>query len=469
MEHFKRSLSILLLLLVSLKVSLASSLLKQLEQERIQLVEQTLPGVATIFTVREVKMKNPFAGTPFGEFFGFPDRDFEYREEGLGSGFIVKVDEKKKKVYLLTNNHVVENATDIKVKFRNGIVLKGKVVGRDKLSDVAVVSVPFKEGIEEYAKKHILKLGDSDKLKPGQTVIAIGNPLGLTSTVTMGIVSALDRELSGHPGETFIQTDAPINPGNSGGPLINVDGEVVGINTAIIMGAQGLGFAVPINHAKWVMEQIFKYGKVKRSKIGVVIQPLTPEMAKHFGVKKGVLVAQVLEDAPAAKAGIKPGDIIIAVNGKEVSKVIDLQKLIMRNPPGTKLKITVIRNGKKLDIEVKTASWEEEEEISGNLQELEAKYGLIVKDITPEIVEKYRIPKVHYGVLVYGVKYGSPADEAGLRKGDIILTANRKPLKSSKDFWRIVKKAEKNKADSVLLYVQRGSSRLYTLLPIVRK
>ncbi len=469
MEHFKRSLSILLLLMVSFKVSLASSLLKQLEQERIQLVEQTLPGVATIFTVREVKIRNPFAGTPFGDFFGFPDRDFEYRQEGLGSGFIVKVDDKKKKVYLLTNNHVVENATDIKVKFRNGTVLKGEVVGKDKLSDVAVVAVPFKEGIQEYAKKHILKLGDSDKLKPGQTVIAIGNPLGLTSTVTMGIVSALDRELSGHPGETFIQTDAPINPGNSGGPLINVDGEVIGINTAIIMGAQGLGFAVPINHAKWVMEQIFKYGKVKRSKIGVIIQPLTPEMAKHFGVKKGVLVAQVLENAPAAKAGIKPGDIIIAVNGKEVDKVIDLQKLIMRNPPGTKVKITVIRNGKKLDIEVKTTSWEEEEEITGNLQELEAKYGLIIKDITPELVEKYRIPKVPYGVLVYGVKYGSPADEAGLRRGDIILTANRKPLKSAKDFWKIVKKAEKNKADSVLLYVQRGSSRLYTLLPIIRK
>jgi len=469
LEHFKRSLSILLLLMVSFKVSLASSLLKQLEQERIQLVEQTLPGVATIFTVREVKIRNPFAGTPFGDFFGFPDRDFEYRQEGLGSGFIVKVDDKKKKVYLLTNNHVVENATDIKVKFRNGTVLKGEVVGKDKLSDVAVVAVPFKEGIQEYAKKHILKLGDSDKLKPGQTVIAIGNPLGLTSTVTMGIVSALDRELSGHPGETFIQTDAPINPGNSGGPLINVDGEVIGINTAIIMGAQGLGFAVPINHAKWVMEQIFKYGKVKRSKIGVIIQPLTPEMAKHFGVKKGVLVAQVLENAPAAKAGIKPGDIIIAVNGKEVDKVIDLQKLIMRNPPGTKVKITVIRNGKKLDIEVKTTSWEEEEEITGNLQELEAKYGLIIKDITPELVEKYRIPKVPYGVLVYGVKYGSAADEAGLRSGDIILTVNKKPIRSAEEFWRIIRKVEKEGYDDVLLKVKRGSATIYTVMPTIKK
>ncbi len=446
---------LMLLLLTSVQLSFAS-LLKQIEQERIKLVEQTLPGVVTIFTVREIKVKNPFVGTPFNEFFGFPDRDFEYRQEGLGSGFIVKVDKKKKKVYLLTNNHVIENATVIKVKFKNGTVLKGEVVGKDKLSDVAVVSVPFEEDIEKYAEKYKLKLGDSDKLKVGQSVIAIGSPLGLTETVTMGIVSALDREIEGHPGEGFIQTDAAINPGNSGGPLINVDGEVIGINTAIIMGAQGLGFAVPINQAKWVMDQILKYGKVKRSKIGVYIQPLTPELAKHFGVKKGVLVSQVQKGGPAEKAGIKPGDIIIAVNGKEVEDVNDLQKLIMRNPPGTKVKITVIRNGKKKDIEVVTTSWEEEEDVKGSMQELEAKYGLIVKDITPELVEKYRIPKVPYGVLVYGVKYGSPADQAGLRSGDIILTVNKKPVKSAEDFWKIVKKAEKKGADSVLLYVQRG-------------
>ncbi len=468
MEQLKRSTLILLLLLVSLNFSFASTLMKQLEEERIQLVDKTLPGVATIFTVREVRIRNPFANTPFSDFFGFPNRDFIQRQEGLGSGFIVKVDKDKKKVYLLTNNHVIENATDIKVQFKNGTVLKGEVIGKDKLSDVAVVAVPFKEGIEKYAEKHILKLGDSDKLKPGQTVIAIGNPLGLTGTVTMGIVSALDRELEGHPGEGFIQTDAPINPGNSGGPLINTDGEVVGINTAIIMGAQGLGFAVPINQAKWVMEQILKYGKVKRSKIGVIVQPLTPELAKHFGVKKGVIVSQVMKDSPAKKAGIKPGDIIVAVNGKEVDKINDLQKLIMRNPPGTKVKITVVRNGKKIDIDVITTSWGEEEEVSGNMQELEAKYGLIVKDITPELVEKYRIPKVPYGVLVYGVKYGSVADEAGLRRGDIILTVNKKPVKSAEEFWKIIRKAEKRKADSVLLYVQRGDARMYTILPVIK-
>ncbi len=457
-----------LILLLSFQFSFAS-LLKQIEEERIKLVKQTLPGVVTIFTVREVKVRNPFAGTPFGDFFGFPQRDFTYRQEGLGSGFIVKVDRKKKKVYLLTNNHVIENATDIKVKFKNGTILKGEVIGKDKLSDVAVVAVPFKEDIENYAEKYKLKLGDSDKLQVGQTVIAIGSPLGLTETVTMGIVSALNREIEGHPGEGFIQTDAAINPGNSGGPLIDTDGAVIGINTAIIMGAQGLGFAVPINQAKWVMEQILKYGKVKRSKIGVYIQPLTPELARHFGVKKGVLVSQVQKGGPAEKAGIKPGDIIIAVNGKEVESVNDLQRLIMRNPPGTKITITVIRNGKKKNIDVITTSWEEEEDITGNMQELEAKYGLIVKDITPELVEKYRIPKVPYGVLVYGVKYGSPADEAGLRNGDIILTVNKKPVKSSEEFWKIIKRAERRGESSVLLYVQRGSARMYTIMPIIRK
>ncbi len=468
MGHIKRSMFILLLTFISIQVSFAS-LLKEIEKERIELVQKTLPGVVTIFTVREIKVRNPFAGFPFNEFFGLPEKDFTMRQEGLGSGFIVKVDRKKKKVYLLTNNHVIENATDIKIKFKNGVVLKGEVVGKDKLSDVAVVSVPFKEGIEKYAEEHSLKLGDSDKLKVGQTVIAIGSPLGLTETVTMGIVSALNREIEGHPGEGFIQTDAAINPGNSGGPLIDADGAVVGINTAIIMGAQGLGFAVPINQAKWVMDQILKYGKVKRSKIGVYIQPLTPELAKHFGVKKGVLVAQVQKGGPAEKAGIKPGDIIVAVNGKEVETVNDLQRLIMRNPPGTEITITVIRNGKKIDIKVKTASWEEEEEITGNMQELEAKYGLIVKDITPELVEKYRIPKVPYGVLVYGVKYGSPADEAGLRSGDIILTVDKEPVRSVKDFWKMIRRAERKGADSVLLYVQRGYSRIYTIMPIVKK
>jgi serine protease Do len=430
--------------LMLFNISSASTLMRQIEEERIKLVENVSPGVATVFTIREIKMVNPFAGTPFGDFFGFPDeREFTQRQEGLGSAFIVKIDRKKKLVYLLTNNHVIENATNIKVRFKNNKVIEAKVIGKDKLSDLAVIAVPFKKGIDKYAEKHILKLGDSDKLKVGATVIAIGSPLGLSGTVTMGIVSALDRAIEGHPGEGFIQTDAAINPGNSGGPLINLEGEVVGINTAIIAGAQGLGFAVPINQAKWVMDQILKYGKVKRSKIGVIIQPLTPELAEHFGVDKGVLVSQVMEDGPAKKAGIK------------------------RNPPGTEVTVTVVRNGKKIDIKVKTVPLEETVSVE-NMEEMEAKYGLIVQDITPEMVEKYRIPKIPYGVFVYGVKYGSVADEAGLRSGDIILSVNRKPVKSANEFWNFIKKAEISEKETVLLFVQRGNSKIYTVLPILK-
>ena len=463
----KKAFFSLSLLFLYLTTSFAS-VLEEIEKERIKIVEKVAPGVATILTVKEVKIPNPFAGSPFSDFFGIPNqKEFKQRQEGLGSGFIVKVDKKKKLVYLLTNNHVVENATNIKVQFKNKMVLDAKIIGTDKLADVAVIAVPFKHGIEKYAEKHILTLGNSDKLKPGMTVIAIGNPLGLEWTVTEGIISALDRSIEGHPGEGFIQTDAAINPGNSGGPLVNIKGEVIGINTAIIAGAQGLGFAVPINQAKWIMEQILKYGKVKRGKLGVVIQPLTPQLAKYFNLNYGVIITQVMKDSPAEKAGLKAGDIIIAVNGNKVEDPNDLQKYIMRKLPGTKVIITVLRDKEKKDIEVVLGSWDEDVDV-GNLHELEVKYGLIVKDITPQIVERYKLPKVPYGVVVYGVKYGSPADEAGLRSGDIIMSINRHPVRSAEDFWKYVKKAEKSKKEDILLKVRRGSSVLYAVMPIIK-
>ena len=457
----------ILILIFSFNLSFAS-LLEDIEKERIKIVNKVSPGVVTILTVREVKVPNPFAGTPFSDFFGFPNNpNFTQKVEGLGSGFIVKVDNRKKLIYIMTNNHVVENATNIKVQFKNKKVLTGKIVGTDKLADVAIVSVKFKDGIEKFAEKHILKLGNSDELKQGMTVIAIGSPLGLKYTVTQGIISALDRTLEGHPGEGFIQTDAAINPGNSGGPLVNIKGEVVGINTAIIAGAQGLGFAVPINQAKWIMNEILKYGKVRRGKLGVVIQPLTPELAKHFGIDYGVIITEVQENSPASKAGIKSGDIIVAVNGKKVEKPNDLQKYIMRNPPGTTVLITVIRDGKRKNIKVKLGSWGEEYAIN-DYKELEEKYGLVVVDITPQIAQKYGLGKVKYGVLVYGVKYGSVAEDAGLRSGDIILSANRKPLKTPEDFWKEVVKAEKRGKSDVLLKIKRGSMVIYTVLPIIK-
>ncbi len=448
--------------------SYGSLVLKPFEKEIVDIIEETSPGVVTIFTVREVKVRNPFFDFPFGEFFGIPqEREFTQRVEGLGSGFIVKVDEKKKLVYIMTNNHVIENATNIQVKFKNKKVLNAKIIGKDKLSDIAIIAVPFKKGIEKFARKHVLKFGNSDELKQGNIVIAIGNPLGLDGTVTMGIVSALDRSIEGHPGEGFIQTDAAINPGNSGGPLVNIDGEVVGINTAIIAGAQGLGFAVPANQAKWVMEHILKYGKVKRGKIGIIIQPLTPDLVEHFGVEHGVIVAQVIKGGPADKAGIKPGDVIIAVNGHPVEEPNDVQKYVMRTEPGKYVKLTIVRNGKKLNIKGKTVPWEEEIELS-NLKELELKYGLIVRDITPELIQRYGLPKVPHGVLVVDVKPGSAADEAGLRAGDIIISVNRKPVHSAKEFWQAIAEAKAKHRSSVLLYVKRGYTSIWTTLPIVK-
>lgn len=444
--------------------------LQTIENERIKLIETVSPGVATVFTTQEVTVDNPFSDIPFGDFFGIPNTpQFKQKRQGLGSAFIVDVDYNKKVVYLLTNNHVVENAKEIQVAFKNKITLKANVVGSDKLSDVALIEVPFKKGIEDFASKHVLKLGDSDQLKVGATVVAIGSPLGLSDTVTIGIVSAKNRQIEDRPGEGFIQTDAAINPGNSGGPLINIKGEVVGINTAIIAGAQGLGFAVPINQAKWVMEQIIKYGKVKRSKIGVIIQPLTPDLAEHFGVNEGALVSNVQPGGPADKAGIKAGDIIVEVNGKKVEDIQSLQNLIMKNPPGTKIRLKVIREGKEYYFDVVTVSLEGDSDTSSNQvtpSEIENYIGLIVTDLTPEVIKKYGLPKVHYGVFVYSVKEGSIAEEVGLQAGDIILTVNNKPVKSAQQFWNIINEAKKSSKDSVLLYIQRADNKMYVALPV---
>lgn len=439
------------------------------ERERISLIEKVSNGVVTIYTTQEVRIQNPFFDIPFGDFFGIPNQpEFKQKRQGLGSGFIVAIDYDKKLVYILTNNHVVENSKNIQVLFKNKVAIDGKVVGSDKLSDIALVSVPFKKGIEKFAAENMLKLGDSDQLKVGSTVIAIGSPLGLTDTVTIGIVSAKNRQIEDRPGEGFIQTDAAINPGNSGGPLVNIRGEVVGVNTAIIAGAQGLGFAVPINQAKWVMDQILQYGKVKRSKIGVIVQPITPELSEHFGTTTGAIVSSVQPGGPADKAGIKAGDVIVEVNGKKINDTSDLQNQIMKNPPGTQIEVKVLRDGKVQVFNIKTVSFDEEIEKTSEEKETadESSIGLIVKDLTPAIIQKYGLPKVEYGVLVYGVKNGSNAEDAGLKAGDIILSVNKKPVKSAVEFWNIIREAIKSGADSVLLYVQRGDIRTYLSLNI---
>lgn len=264
-------------------LSLGNITLKTFENELISIVDKVSPSVVTIFVVKEEKVASPFPEMPF-PFFG--PEPFVRRERALGSGVIVKYDPDKKIAYILTNAHVVENAVRVSVKIDRDISKRAKIVGIDKKTDVAVIKIST-EGIPDIERR-VAKLGDSDKLKVGQLVIAIGNPLGLERTVTVGVISALRRSIGITQYENFIQTDAAINPGNSGGPLVNTDGEVIGINTAIIANAQGLGFAIPINLAKWVMNQILKHGRVIRGWLGVVIQDITPGIAEAVGVKEGV-------------------------------------------------------------------------------------------------------------------------------------------------------------------------------------
>jgi len=460
-------LSLLFAFLLSFNLIYAKSLLEQINEERVRVVQSVLPGVVTITAEKKVpSIPGIIPNVPFD----LPIPRQSRPQSALGSGFIVKVDSRKKRVYIITNNHVVENAKKIKVLFPNKIYLSAKVVGRDKISDIAIISVPFKYGIQKYASKYTLRLGNSDKLRVGESVIAIGSPLGFRGTVTSGIISALNRDFPNHPGVGFIQTDAAINPGNSGGPLINVRGEVIGVNTAIIAGSEGIGFAVPINQVKWVMNEILKYGKVRRSRLGIVIQDLSPDLVKYFGISNGVIISQVLRGSPAQKAGLKPGDIILAVNGKLVKSSVDAVRYITQNPPGTELIITILRNKKTMNVKVRTGGYDtaSASTYGADIRSLENRYGLVVVNLTPEIKRQYGLTNIPYGVIVYAIKRGSPADMAGLDVGDIILQVDRKPVKSVNQFWSMIRDAARRGADEVLLYIQRGNTRLFRTLPIVK-
>jgi len=463
-SKMKRGLaSLIFLFLISFNLVFAKSLLEQINEERVRVVQSVLPGVVTI-TAEKAAPPSLIPNIPFR----LPIPGGRNPQSALGSGFIVKVDWKKKYIYIVTNNHVVENARKIKVLFPNKIYLAAKIIGRDKISDIAILGVPFRYGIQNYASRHLLKLGNSDRLRVGESVIAIGSPLGFRGTVTAGIVSALNRDFPNHPGVGFIQTDAAINPGNSGGPLINVKGEVIGVNTAIIAGSEGIGFAVPINQVKWVMNEILKYGKVRRSRLGIVIQDLSPDLVKYFGISNGVIISQILKGSPAQRAGLKPGDIILAVNGKPVKSSVDAVRYITQNPPGTELVLTILRNKKTLNIKVRTGGYNTTTAsiYGSDIRSLQEKYGLIVSNLTPEIKKQYG--NIPYGVMVYAIKTGSVAEVAGLNVGDIILQVDRKPVRSVAEFWSLIRKAQQRGAEEVLLYIQRGDTRMFRTLPIIK-
>jgi len=418
-------------------------------------VEAVKPAVVNISTVKTVRLRDPFFDDPFfrrffGEPFGIPR---ERRQTGLGSGVIVDPSG-----YILTNNHVIRGADEIKVTLFDKREFKGKVIGTDPKTDLAVVKIDAKD-------LPYIELGDSDKLKVGELVIAIGNPYGLNQTVTMGIVSATGRANVGIADyEDFIQTDAAINPGNSGGALVNARGELVGINTAIFSttgGYQGIGFAIPSNMAKAVMEQLIKNKKVIRGWLGVSIQTLTPDMRKHFGLKedRGVVINQIFENSPAEKAGLKEEDIILQYNGKDITDPTQLRNLVANTPPGKEVELKVFRDGKTFTVKV-TIEELPQEVVAARGEYENALRGVVVQNITPQMRRNLQIPARINGVIVTEISEDSPA--AGyLQKGDVIMAINRTRINNTKDYQKIVSKL---KEGDILLFIYRDGQTFHLTL-----
>ncbi len=435
----------------------ANAAVKYIPASFAEIAEKVKPAVVNISTVRVIKQSqdpyyDPFFNDDFFErFFGVPHGSF--KRTSLGSGFIVD-----KRGYILTNNHVVEKADEITVKLYNTKEYKAKVIGTDKETDVAIIKIEAPDLIA-------LPLGDSDALSVGDWVLAVGSPFGLEQTVTHGIISAKGRIIGAGPYDNFLQTDAAINPGNSGGPLINLNGEVVGINSAIASntgGYEGVGFAIPVNMAKKIYTDIIKQGKVVRGWLGVGIQEITPELAKHFKVKEGVLIAQVFKGTPADKAGLKRGDVITEYEGKKVASYRELQGMIADTDVGTEAKIKIVRNGDEKDISVKVGEKKPEgtEAMEQPAQKEGAEtFGMTVNDITPDIAQQYGIT-AKIGVVVIDVADNSVADEAGVMKGDVIHEINGVEIKNTDDFEKATKGKTERGRDVVVL-IERGNAMIY--------
>lgn len=429
------------------------------------LVNQAKPFIVNISTTTLVGGpggQGPFMGpgNPFKDFFGddFFDKFFgnsprrEFKQRSLGSGVIIDTEG-----YILTNNHVVERASTIKVKLSDEKEYDAKIVGRDPKTDIALIKIDVRQSLP------VAVLGDSNLLQVGDWVVAIGNPFGLEHTVTAGIVSAKGRVIGAGPYDDFIQTDASINPGNSGGPLLNLKGEVVGINTAIVSGGQGIGFAIPINVARDMLGQLKSKGKVARGWLGVVIQKVTPEIAKSFGLKEseGALVSDVMEQGPADKAGIKRGDVIVSFNGKKIKDNEALPRLVASTEIGKKAKIGVIREKKQMEFEVVIGELQEESLRASKKTEVEKDLGLVVQDITPEIAKHLNL-KDRRGVIVTDVVPGSPANEADVRSGDVIKEIGRKPIKSVAEFKDAIKRS--NVKEGIVMLIKRDNATFYTVV-----
>ncbi len=432
-----------------------------------EIVKVVSPVVVNISTSKIVERDaNPFSDFFDDQFFDFMEPHYKpkkWKERSLGSGVIVSPDG-----YILTNAHVVEKADEIMVTLQDQQNFKGKIIGSDPKTDMAVIKISIQN-------LPTIKWGNSDNIQVGEFVLAFGNPYSLSNTVTMGIVSAVGRANVGIADyEDFIQTDAAINPGNSGGPLVNIKGELIGINTAIFSrtgGYQGIGFAVPSNMAKSVMNQLINQGKVTRGWLGVTIQNFTPELAREFGLKKstGALVTEIMKNGPAEKAGIKRGDIITELDDKEVKNVETLRNIIAQSRVGSKIELNVIRDGKPLIIDVtitelpqdiaQTVPRDQEEKLS---TEENALAGFSVMNLTQEIATQLDLSRDEKGVVIVRVEPYSVAEDAGLKKGDVIQEINKKPIKNINDFNSVVSRIKKG--DTLLLFINRGTSKFYITL-----
>ncbi len=438
----------------------SSQFLSKLSNALEDVASAARPAVVNISTTSTVTMEenpfgdmfnDPFFRRFFGDQFGHPGEKRKYKSSALGSGVIVSPDG-----YILTNNHVVKGAEEIKVILFDKREFKGKVVGTDPRTDLAVIKIQAKD-------LPTIKIGDSSKLKAGDVVMAIGNPFGLNQTITMGIVSAVGRSNIGLADfEDFIQTDAPINPGNSGGALVNYDGELVGINTAIFStsgGYMGIGFAIPSSMARSVMTSIIEHGRVIRGWLGVSIQNLTPELSKSLGIKEteGALVAGVESGSPADKAGLKRGDLITGLGGKKVLDSTGLRNMVSGMAPGTKVDIKILRDGKEQTLTATLGEFKERKVVKKTEYNNVLK-GITVQELTPSLRDKLNLPDNLNGVVITGMSAGSPA-QGLLQPNDVIQEVNRTPIQSAQDYDQAVSKIAED--DTVLLLIYRDGGSVY--------
>ena len=445
------------------KTTPSSSTLLNFQEKFIEVAKKTNPSVVAITSVKTVEVPtSPFGGpgSPFDFFFGNPrnrqqPEPQERQQSGLGSGVVVSEDG-----YILTNNHVVEGADEIKIKFADGEEFDAKVVGTDPPTDLAVLKIE-----EEDVNLTVIPLGDSDNLEVGEWVVAVGSPFGLYQTVTTGIISAKGRKSTGITTYgNFLQTDAAINPGNSGGALVNLDSEVIGINTAIFSktgGYQGIGFAIPINLAKRVMNELIEFGRVTRGWMGVSIQNIDKTLAEAMGLEsaKGALINEVIEDSPADKANLQQGDVVVSLEGKEIEDANDLMNQVALLRPGAKVELGLIRNGKKKEIEFEVGKREEEELAAAAPTKAEKaeteKLGMTITNLNNQIRQQLGLSdEIKSGVVITNVLPGSKAQSAGLRPGDIILQIKGEKVKTVSEFQKFLKKIKPGK--NFALLVSRG-------------